>query len=193
MGNGSRRGAALQSQRPFAFLQQRLKLVHDHFGEAPMSNPYDAKGPASFWKQAIVASAPDDICPVPARRFRILAHDVIATAGSCFAQNVVKFLKQRDGGRFLETEVIAPDQPSFSALYGNIYTARQLLQLAEEAIGRRSPLDIVWRRPDGAFVDALRPTVFAKGFADAPSVLTERQKHLAAVRALLSECTIFVF
>ena len=158
-----------------------------------MSNPYDAKGPASFWKQAIAACSPDDVCPVPAGRFRIAAHDAVATAGSCFAQNVAKFLKQRGGLRFLETEAIEPEQPSFSALYGNIYTARQLLQLAEEAVGQRSPLDVVWRRPDGALVDALRPTVFAKGFADAPSVLVERQKHLAAVRALLSECTIFVF
>ena len=158
-----------------------------------MSNPYDAKGPASFWKQAIAACAPDDVCPVPAKRFRIVAHDAVATAGSCFAQNVAKFLKQRDGLRFLETEAIGPDQPSFSARYGNIYTARQLLQLAEEAVGQRSPLDVVWRRPDGALIDALRPTVFAKGFVDAPSVLTERQKHLAAVRALLSGCTIFVF
>jgi len=158
-----------------------------------MSNPYDTKGQESFWKRAVAAHAADDICPLPAKRFALDTRDAIATAGSCFAQNVAKFLKERGAVRFLETEPIGPDQPSFSALYGNIYTARQLVQLAKEAMGERDPADIVWRRPDGAFVDALRPTVFAHGFPDAASVLAARKRHLEAVRMLLSQCTVFVF
>lgn len=158
-----------------------------------MTNPYESKGPQSFWKLGVAAQAPDDLCPIPAKRFRLEASDAIATAGSCFAQNVAKFLKERGGVRFLEAEPVATDQPAFSALYGNIYTARQLVQLVEEALGKRSPADILWRRPDGAFVDALRPTLFAHGFADAQAVVAEREKHLAAVRSLLHNCTGFVF
>jgi hypothetical protein len=158
-----------------------------------MTNPYAAKGPESFWKQAIAVRAAAEICPIPAKRFRLDQHDAIATAGSCFAQNVAKHLKTRGGARFLEAETIAADQPSFSALYGNIYTVRQLVQLVEEALGERHPTDVAWRRPDGAFVDALRPTVFAKGFADATAVRAARVKHLSAVRALLSDCTVFIF
>src|SRR5579862_1066374 len=158
-----------------------------------MPNPYAAKPPESFWKQAVAARSPEEVCPLPAKRFRLEAHDAIATAGSCFAQNVAKFLKERGTVRFLEAEPIAPDQPSFSALYGNIYTARQLVQLVEEALGERRPVDIVWRRADGAFVDALRPTVFANGFAGAADGLVARAEHLAAARSLLSDCTVFVF
>lgn len=158
-----------------------------------MSNPYAAKGPDSFWKRAIAGYAPEEVCPLPAKRFRLEPHDAVATAGSCFAQNVAKYLKSRGSVRFLEAEPIAPDQPSFSALYGNIYTARQLLQLVEEARGQREPANIAWRRPDSRFVDALRPTVFTSGFADYHAVSSARAEHLAAVRSLLQSCTVFVF
>ncbi|HEX3430065.1 MAG TPA: GSCFA domain-containing protein [Rhizomicrobium sp.] len=158
-----------------------------------MTNPYDAKGPESFWKQAVASRAAAEICPLPAKRFRLQPRDAVATAGSCFAQNVAKFLKEHGAVRFLEAEPIAPDQPSFSALYGNIYTARQLLQLVEEASGERQPADIAWRRTDGSFVDALRPTVFGHGFPDEGAVLAARTRHREAVRALLSDCTVFVF
>src|SRR5579863_10489896 len=158
-----------------------------------MTNPYARKGPESFWKQAVATPPFREVAPIPTKRFRLGPEDAIATAGSCFAQNVATFLKKRGGVRLLEAEPIGPDQPAFSALYGNIYTARQLVQLVRESLGERRPADIVWRRTDGRFVDALRPTIFAAGFADAAQALVERRKHLEAVRSLLSKCTVFVF
>lgn len=158
-----------------------------------MTNPYARKGPESFWKQAIATPLFREVAPIPAKRFRLVPQDAIATAGSCFAQNVATFLKKRGGVRLLEAEPVAPDQPAFSARYGNIYTARQLVQLALESFGERRPADIVWRRTDGRFVDALRPTIFAAGFADAAQLLAERRRHLEAVRSMLSICTVFVF
>lgn len=158
-----------------------------------MPNPYACKGPESFWKQAIASPPFREVAPMPKKRFRLGPQDAIATAGSCFAQNVAIFLKKRGGVRFLEAEPIGPDQPAFSALYGNIYTARQLVQLVLECRGERRPADIVWLRADGRFVDALRPSVFAAGFADAAAVLAERRRHLRAVRSLLSACTVLVF
>ena len=158
-----------------------------------MPNPYATKPPEAFWKPGIAERAPNDIAPIPAKRFLLTAQDSIATAGSCFAQNVAKHLKARGGARFLEAEPIAADQPVFSALFGNIYTARQLTQIAEEAQGARRPHDIAWKRADGRFVDALRPTMFADGFADEAAARAARTKHLAAVRSLFCECTVFIF
>jgi hypothetical protein len=158
-----------------------------------MSNPYASKAPEHFWKSAVGTRATEDVNPIAARRFQLAPNDLIATAGSCFAQHVGKHLKAHGRVRFLETEDIGPNQPSFSALYGNIYTTRQLLQLVEEALGERRPTDIAWRRPDRAYVDALRPTIFANGFPDAASLHEARRRHLAAVRAMLSGCTVFVF
>ena len=158
-----------------------------------MPNPYARKPPEAFWKPGIAERAPNDIAPIPAKRFRLTTQDSIATAGSCFAQNVARHLKARSGVHFLEAEPIAADQPAFSALYGNIYTARQLTQLAEEALGARRPYDIAWKRADGRFVDALRPTMFADGFADEATAHAARARHLGAVRSLFSECTVFIF
>jgi hypothetical protein len=158
-----------------------------------MTNPYAAKAPQAFWKLAIAARAAEDVDPIAAKRFHLTPDDAVATAGSCFAQNVAKHLKMHGDVRFLETEKVGADQPLFSALYGNIYTARQLQQLVEEAAGSRRPADIVWKRPDGAYIDALRPSVFPNGFADSAAVVAARESHLAAVRSLLSGCTLFVF
>jgi len=54
---------------------------------------------------------------------------------------------------------------TFSARYGNIYTARQLLQLVERAYGRFTPDEPVWRRDDGGYGDPFRPRVEPEGFA----------------------------
>jgi hypothetical protein len=158
-----------------------------------MGNPYTAKPPEAFWKLAVATRAPSEIAPIAAKRFHLTADDAIATAGSCFAQNVARYLKANPGVRFLEAEVAGPNQPQFSALYGNIYTARQLLQLVDEALASRQPAEIAWKRADGAYVDALRPTVFPHGFHDAAAVARERLAHCAAVRSLLFECTVFIF
>lgn len=80
----------------------------------------------------------------------------------------------------------------FSARYGNIYTARQLLQLALEALGRRAPQDRVWEK-GGRFFDALRPSVDPAGHATEAAVLGLRAAHLAAVRKLLGEIDVLVF
>jgi hypothetical protein len=66
---------------------------------------------------------------------------MIATAGSCFAQEVGKYLANMPGVTLFRAETAAPGQPSFSALfYGNVYTVRQLVQLFDRAFGRFNPV-----------------------------------------------------
>ena len=85
---------------------------------------------------ATIARAPAgaDIPPPP--------EDRIATAGSCFAQHISRSLSGA-GFRYLVTEpapegmdaaaAAAANYGTYSARYGNIYTARQLKQLLERA------------------------------------------------------------
>jgi PAS domain-containing protein len=80
----------------------------------------------------------------------------------------------------------------FSARTANIYTMRQLRQLAVEAAGDRRPLDPVWER-DGRSVDALRPAVDPDGLPTDAAVGAARARHLAAVRRLLAEMDVLVF
>jgi hypothetical protein len=158
-----------------------------------MTNPYSTKAREHFWKPAVAEVALADIQPIRAKRFALADDAIVATAGSCFAQNVSRHLKQHTSIQVLETEEIGPEQPPFSARYGNIYTSRQLIQLFDEAFHGRKPVDIMWRRADGAWVDGLRPFMFPAGFVTEADAAAERESHLAAVRRVFTECTTFVF
>ena len=158
-----------------------------------MVNPYAAKSAAQFWKPAIADMPARDITPIPNKRFAISQGAIIATAGSCFAQNVARYLEPNSKVQVLKAEKIEHGQPSFSARYGNIYTARQLVQLFDEAMGDRHPAEAVWRRADGAYIDGLRPLMFASGFKDKEAVAEARRTHLQAVRRVFIECSTFIF
>ena len=81
----------------------------------------------------------------------------------------------------------------FSARFGNVYSARQLLQLFQRAYGEFSPSDIAWRRDDGRFVDPFRPQIEPDGFADPDAVAASRERHFAAVRRMFEQSALFVF
>ena len=131
--------------------------------------------------------------PIPAKRFKIPKGATVATAGSCFAQSLARHLSRMSDVSFLQVEPIGADQPLFSALYGNIYTVRHLLQLFGSAQGEFLPAESAWLRADGRYVDPFRPYVLKEGFATPGDVAIARQRHLAAVRRIFAECSVFVF
>lgn len=57
-----------------------------------MPNPYSHKSLVHFWKTAVAELEPGSVMPVPARRFLLENGDAVATAGSCFAQEIGKYL-----------------------------------------------------------------------------------------------------
>jgi hypothetical protein len=151
-----------------------------------MPHPYRHLPPSAFWRSG-VAAAGAAVDPVTAMPFAIAPGDAVASAGSCFAQHLAPALEAH-GRRLLRTE---PGAAPFSAAHGHIYTARQLRALAEEAFGLREPAERVWRRPDGAFLDAVRPRFAA--FDSAAAVLAAREAHLGAVREVFEACDVLVF
>jgi len=80
----------------------------------------------------------------------------------------------------------------FSARYGNIYTARELRQLFEEACGRFSPADVIWKKND-RYYDALRPSIEPFGLASRQAVVDMRAYHLRKVLSVLRTADIFIF
>jgi GSCFA family len=156
-------------------------------------NPYKSVGPTQFWRSAISDIPSRAVMPIPSKRFSIPDGARIATAGSCFAQNVANVLVSLPNINFLQTEVKAAGQPMFSAQYGNIYTARQLRQLFREALAVAPGIPVAWRRSDDRWVDAQRPTMFADGFASPEAVMAARSEHLASVRRMFTDCSIFIF
>lgn len=166
------------------------------------NNPYSKLPARAFWRAAISDVHYAELAnlwePMPLTR-----QDRIATAGSCFAQHLGNNLARR-GAAFMDLEPPPPSLFSslaeerrfgfrvYSCRYGNIYTTRQLIQLFDEAFGRRSPEDLVWQR-EGRFYDALRPSVDPVGQDSAEQVRQLRQVHLARVREMFETLDVFVF
>ncbi|MGJ8547327.1 MAG: GSCFA domain-containing protein [Sulfitobacter sp.] len=135
------------------------------------------------------------------KKFTLVPEDKIASAGSCFAQHISRRLATA-GYDFLDVEPAPQGLPPekhqkygygvYSGRYGNIYTSRQLLELAEEATGARPSLDYSWEK-DGRYFDPLRPGVEPSGLSSHEEVMHHRAYHLRCLRDLLQQCDVFVF
>jgi hypothetical protein len=165
-------------------------------------NPYRGLPAHQYWRQSIAETPGPEVDPVVAAPFTITRRTAIATAGSCFAQHIARTLKQAGYNHMVveppppelsPAQVEAGHWGAFSARYGNLYTARQLVQLVERAEGRFRPADIAWRRPDGRWVDPFRPQIEPAGHASRAEVIEARRPHLQAVRRMLRRVEVFVF
>ena len=149
-------------------------------------------------------ASPDftDVDPVGRFDLRITPETKVATAGSCFAQHIARHL-QNSGFNYYVAEPGHPILPEsvrkqnnyglFSARYGNIYTARQLIQLMKRAYGEFQPQEDVWVEEDGRVLDPFRPTTQPGGYVSEAEMRADRAQHLAAVRTMFETLDVFVF
>lgn len=158
-------------------------------------HPYQHLPEHRFWRKAVQGVAVDRVDPVVKAGLRIETSTRVATAGSCFAQHISRRLA--DGGfHFLRTEGRQDAGSSddwYSARYGNLYTARQLLQLFDRAYGVFTPVDTAWAMDNGHYADPFRPQVETGGFVSVEALEAARVEHLAAVRRMFETLDVFVF
>lgn len=193
-------GNASYGRRMFAHVLSALRDAGSGSHEAPLPHPYAELPDHAYWQQSISQMEPGSVDPVTDPKFLISSSDEVATAGSCFAQHISRRLRN-EGFRFLVTEEVIGDKPlaakrafhDFSARYGNIYTARQLLQLFDRAFGYYKPLERVWPLHGGGFCDPFRPRIEAEGFPSKEAVEKDTQLHLDAVRRMFQRLDVFVF
>lgn len=166
------------------------------------SHPYLSMPDYAFWRRAVSSVAPHLVDPVISSAFKISPEEKVATAGSCFAQHIARYL-QKSGYNYYIAETAHPiatpktakeyNYSEYSARYGNIYTARQLRQLFERAYGEFTPVDDVWEMPNGRFADPFRTTIQPNGFATVEELKIDRQQHFSAVKEMFENLDIFVF
>ena len=164
------------------------------------TSPYENLPSSAFWRPAVAEQSPWET-GIYRKRFEITRETKVATAGSCFAQHIATWMR-RDGFNVLDVEpspqflrgkpLLSFGYGLYSARYGNIYTVRQLLQLAQESLGRFDPGDIVWAKGD-QYIDALRPNVEPEGLPSPEIVRQHRADHLRQVALLLAKTDLFVF
>ncbi len=165
-------------------------------------HPYKKLPDYCFWSRSIGNVDPADVDPVVHAKFQIAKSDRIATGGSCFAQHLARHLA-RAGFNYFVTESLHPLIPEamakdygygvFSARYGNVYTARQLLQLLRRAYGDFVPKEDVWQRSDGRLIDPFRPQIQPNGFSSQTEYLAARRHHFSAIRRAIEQLAVFVF
>ncbi|WP_454850545.1 GSCFA domain-containing protein [Rhizobium binxianense] len=166
-----------------------------------MTNPYAAIEDFQLWRRSVSRVETHLFDPVVEPKFHLSRTSKIATAGSCFAQHISRQLQRigfhyfvPESGRGLtESEQVRRNFGVFSARYGNLYTARQLLQLFEEAFEGREPVEKAWPRKDGRYVDPYRPQIEPDGFESEEAVIKSRRQHLAAVRSVFADADVLVF
>ena len=57
-------------------------------------NPYAAAPPEAFWRAGVADASPFNLQGIHNPKWRITREDRIATAGSCFAQHIARFLRE---------------------------------------------------------------------------------------------------
>ena len=157
-----------------------------------MPNPYMSLPYTHYWKTA-VSDRRDQLRVSMQKTFCISPHDKIVTAGSCFAQHLSHHLSNSPRANLLIAENITASDPFFSARYGNIYTAHQLLGLLDECEDGIVDDACAIQRDDGRWVDMHRPFIKKDGHTSEVEVITARKAHITAARNAFYSADVFVF
>jgi len=194
-----------------AFLKKRPKKVEAKTSGVPAvatiqppprsTNPYRALPDYQFWRRAVEQPTVKDVDPVIRAQFRLGQSQKVATAGSCFAQHISRTLKKKGFNYYVAEsgDELPPEEAEhrnfgiFSARYGNLYTARQLLQLFDRAYGAFLPSEQYWVRGDGRYADPFRPQIEPDGFTTVEELEASRAVHFSAVRNMFETLDVLVF
>ncbi|PTQ71948.1 GSCFA domain-containing protein [Celeribacter persicus] len=166
-----------------------------------MSHPYDNIPSQSFWRSGVVETDRQSWPGIYRPKVRITRDTAVATAGSCFAQHIGNYLTL-SGVNVLDAEPRPKgmseelarryDYGIYSARYGNIYTARQMRELLEDAMAGQVYRRLFWARGNRWF-DALRPGVEPEGCESREEAIELRREHLMKVVSLAQTTDVFVF
>jgi hypothetical protein len=161
-------------------------------------NPYRSQPDKAFWSRS-VANQFDVLDLAEFDHDLIRRGETFASAGSCFAANVIEPLENA-GFAYVRTEELPPPlchlpenlgYAKFSARYGNIYTARQFRQLIERAAGEFDPQESFWDTTD-SIIDPFRPGL--RYPARTMAEFAELQEfHLDAVRRAFTTANVTIF
>lgn len=164
-------------------------------------HPYQQQPDRAFWKRAVSETAWRDLDLIGTPKFSLSPEARVATAGSCFAQHIARHMRLR-GMQPMLVEQPHPleqaggrdgaDYQTFSARFGNLYSPRQALELAEQALGVRPQIDD-YAEEDGRVYDLLRPNAVKGGFDSLAHARADRSYHLGRVRHMFESCDVFVF
>lgn len=165
-------------------------------------HPYQTLPDRCFWRRAVADTPWRDLQLTEAPRFTLQPQDRVATAGSCFAQHITRHMRRNGLQPFVAEPAhpfvqatdpaLAESHGLYAARYGNVYTARQMLELLRQARGTM-PMVEDFAEHEGRWFDLLRPGVPAEGFDTLAEAVADRRHHLHCVRRMFETVEVFVF
>jgi hypothetical protein len=162
-------------------------------------DPYKSAENRAFWSRSVARDFEPGTTVDPVS-VKLGPKDSFMSAGSCFASNVRRYLEPW-GYSYTLTEPTHSQWPeaeetlyyeAFSARYGNVYTARQMVQLLQRAIGTFQPAEEYWETAEGPLIDPFRPGLAHRAWSVAEFRALTAQ-HLAAVRSAVERSSVLVF
>jgi GSCFA family len=164
------------------------------------AHPYKTAPTKAFWSRAVARDwDPTDL--VSTKKPLIGRADAVVSAGSCFAANIAPYLTKA-GLKYLKTEDMRHPifdrhlhenfgYDSYSAAYGNVYTARQLLQLLRRSMGTFTPSENRWPSNSNV-IDPFRPGLRFLAQSDREFDVITRA-HLMRTREAFAKADVFIF
>lgn len=163
-----------------------------------MSNPYKSAPRKAFWNRAVAKKW--NINELVSSLPLIRKGEKVGSAGSCFAGNIIPYL-EKAGFSYVRKTVVPEslkavyqenfNYHTFSAGYGNIYTARHFLQLIKRALGQFKPHEDRWYI-ENEVIDPFRPGLRFTASNDFEFDRLNEQ-YLASVISAFKDMDVFVF
>ena len=161
-------------------------------------NPYKHQPDKAFWSRVVSNKfLPSEL--VQKNKLVLSPDDKLCSAGSCFASNLIPYIESA-GLTYIRTEKLPRyfeelgqnlGYANFSANYGNVYTARQLLQLYLRALGEFKPEEDRWHE-NNVVIDPFRPGLKYPAKSDQEFDLIT-SSHLLATKKAFESADVFVF
>jgi hypothetical protein len=164
-------------------------------------HPYSNLPNQCFWNRFVAPTPWRDLPLNDEPKFRLRKSDKIATAGSCFAQHISRYLRNAGHTPYIaenahplvvELGGNTDSYQTFSARYGNIYTTRQAWELFQQAFGLIPVVDDYVEK-EGRIYDLMRPNAVPGGFANLKEARADRIYHLQCVKEMFQTTDAFVF
>ena len=158
--------------------------------------PYNGLPEKAFFRNDTLRRGDLALQPDPVLSFTPATR--VMSAGSCFAARIADYIR-RSGVTYLSSDdriatddAVREESPNlFSLRYGNIYTARHLLQLLQRAAGELAVAPPVTQDSNGRYRNLLRPSVLS--YASPTLLLADDAAHLRNVAAVIREANVFIF
>lgn len=153
--------------------------------------PYDSSNESAFWRTGVAKYNPgQDSFPQLTSPLPFNKDSLISSAGSCFAQHLGHWLIAHQY-QFLQSSLLDSQVSSFA--FGNLYTAKSLLQWLQSPDELSSELTFTQDEVSGKLHDLLLLSGPAEGFDNLDQLFDYRRAAITEAKKQLAKSNCFVF